>query len=79
MEYMIEVPDVGEGVEEVEISEWYVAEGDTVAKGQPVAELLAEKASINLESECAGTVAKILQPEGAVVEIGQAVAVLDGA
>jgi pyruvate/2-oxoglutarate dehydrogenase complex dihydrolipoamide acyltransferase (E2) component len=79
MKQEIRIPDFEEEVEEVEISEWHVAEGDKVTKGMRLAELLAEKAAVDLESEYEGTIVKILQPEGAIVKVGDSVAVVETA
>ncbi len=76
MEREIIVPHVGDGVDEVEISEWYVSPGDTVKKGTQLAELIAEKAVIELESNYDGTVTQILHPAGAVVNVGETVLLL---
>ena len=77
MEHEVKIPDVGEEVTEVEIAKWHVEVGANVTKGDPLAELLADKAEIDLESDFEGTVTKVLQPEGAVVEVGGTVATIE--
>ncbi len=36
MPFLLELPDIGEGVVEAEIVKWFVAEGDEVAEDQPL-------------------------------------------
>lgn len=76
MERNVAIPQVGADIMEVEISSWFVKVGDAVADDTVVAELLADKASIELTAGCAGIVLKILKPEGAVASVGETVLVI---
>lgn len=66
-----------DSVEEVEIASWYVEVGDTIEKDAPLVEVLVEKASIEVASPVAGTIKELLAEEGAVVEVGTEVAVIE--
>ena len=54
--YVIKMPDIGEGIAEVELVEWMVKEGDTVAEDQVLAEVMTEKATVEVPSPVHGTV-----------------------
>ena len=66
---VIKVPDVGEGVAEVELVTWHVRPGDAVAEDQALAEVMTDKASVEIPSPVAG----IVQALGG--EVGQMLAV----
>jgi hypothetical protein len=42
-EYVVKLPDVGEGIAEAEIVEWHVAAGDTIAEDQVMVEVMTDK------------------------------------
>lgn len=65
------LPDVGEGLEQAEIVEWLVAAGDTVARDQPLVEILTDKSQTQLPSPKAGVIARLGFAEGDIVEVGQ--------
>lgn len=67
--YIIKTPDIGEGIAEVELVAWHVKEGDTVAADQVLADVMTDKATVEIPSPVAG---KVLALGGS---IGQAVAV----
>ena len=71
------LPDVGEGLHEAEILRWLVAEGDTVARDQPLVEILTDKAQVELPSPTAGVVHAVAVAEGAVVEVGTVLIEID--
>lgn len=64
------LPDLGEGLPEAEIVAWLVAEGDTVALNQTIAEVETAKAVVELPSAYAGTVSKLHAAAGDVVAVG---------
>ena len=64
------VPKVGMASAEVDVIAWHVSAGDPVAEGAPLAEIESEKATIQIDSPCDGTVAEILVPQGATVAPG---------
>jgi pyruvate dehydrogenase E2 component (dihydrolipoamide acetyltransferase) len=64
------LPDVGEGLTEAEITEWKVAVGDTVAVNDVLCEIETAKSLVELPSPYAGTVAELMVPEGETVAVG---------
>jgi pyruvate dehydrogenase E2 component (dihydrolipoamide acetyltransferase) len=64
------VPDLGEGLAEVEILEWRVAVGDTVAAGQPLVTVETEKSVVDVASPQAGRVAALLARPGQRLAVG---------
>ena len=55
-EHVIKMPDIGEGIAEVELVAWHVKPGDTVVEDQPLADVMTDKASVEIPSPVAGTV-----------------------
>jgi pyruvate dehydrogenase E2 component (dihydrolipoamide acetyltransferase) len=64
------VPDLGEGLTEVEILEWRVAVGDTVAAGQPLVTVETEKSVVDVASPQTGRVAALLARPGQRLAVG---------
>lgn len=64
------LPDIGEGLEEAEIIAWLVSPGDTVARDQPLVEVLTDKAQVELPSPYAGVIASLGPAVGDVVKVG---------
>jgi 2-oxoisovalerate dehydrogenase E2 component (dihydrolipoyl transacylase) len=54
--HVVKVPDIGEGIAEVELVEWYVRPGDRVAADQVLADVMTDKATVEVPSPLAGTV-----------------------
>jgi 2-oxoisovalerate dehydrogenase E2 component (dihydrolipoyl transacylase) len=67
--FVFKLPDVGEGTAEAELVAWHVKVGDTVAEDQVIADIMTDKATVELTSPVAGTV---LAAHG---EVGQQLAV----
>jgi 2-oxoisovalerate dehydrogenase E2 component (dihydrolipoyl transacylase) len=67
--YIIKTPDIGEGIAEVELVAWHVQPGDNVSMDQVLADVMTDKATVEIPSPVSG---KILSLSGA---IGQTVAV----
>lgn len=76
MATIITMPAVVADATEAAIQEWLVAVGDTIAAGQPIAEIETEKATVELEAETHGTVGRLLINAGTSVEVGDPIAVL---
>lgn len=64
------LPDLGEGLTEAEIVQWLVAEGDTVALNQTLAEVETAKAVVELPSPYAGVITALHAAAGDVVAVG---------
>src|SRR4051812_103898 len=54
--HVIRLPDVGEGIAEAELVAWHVEIGDSVAEDQPLAEVMTDKATVELPSPWSGRV-----------------------
>jgi 2-oxoisovalerate dehydrogenase E2 component (dihydrolipoyl transacylase) len=68
--YVVKLPDVGEGIAEAELVEWHVAVGDVIAEDQPIADVMTDKATVELPSPVGGTIARLGAEAGDVVAIG---------
>ena len=76
MASVVRMPSVLAGATEAAIASWLVAPGDTVAVGDPLAEIETEKAIIEYGAEQSGVVGRIVLAAGEVGEIGAPIAVL---
>jgi 2-oxoisovalerate dehydrogenase E2 component (dihydrolipoyl transacylase) len=54
--HVVKVPDIGEGIAQVELVAWHVGDGDTVAADQPLADVMTDKATVEVPSPVAGRV-----------------------
>lgn len=70
------LPALSAGMEDAVIARWLKAEGDTVKKGDPIADVETDKATMELEAETDGTVGRILVKDGARANVNQVIAVL---
>jgi 2-oxoisovalerate dehydrogenase E2 component (dihydrolipoyl transacylase) len=68
--YQFKLPDIGEGIAEAEIVAWHVKVGDTVAEDQQLADMMTDKATVEMESPVAGKVVKLAGEVGDQVAIG---------
>jgi 2-oxoisovalerate dehydrogenase E2 component (dihydrolipoyl transacylase) len=64
------LPDIGEGIAEAEIAAWHVAVGDRIEEDAPLADMLTDKATVELTSPVAGTVVERAGEVGDKVAIG---------
>jgi pyruvate dehydrogenase E2 component (dihydrolipoamide acetyltransferase) len=69
-ERVFNLPDLGEGLEDAEIVEWKVFEGDAVELNQPLVEVNTAKALVEIPSPVAGVVATLHGQPGEVVKVG---------
>jgi 2-oxoisovalerate dehydrogenase E2 component (dihydrolipoyl transacylase) len=76
---VVKVPDVGEGIAEVEVVEWHVKPGDEVAEDQALATLMTDKASIEIPSPAAGRVAALGGEVGQLLAVGSMLVRFDDA
>ena len=79
MAIVIRMPEVLAGATEGVISHWSVKEGDEVAVGDVLAEIETDKAAVEYQAEEAGTVARLVQAAGKMVEVGEPIAVFAAA
>jgi 2-oxoisovalerate dehydrogenase E2 component (dihydrolipoyl transacylase) len=64
--HVIKIPDIGEGIAEVELVAWHVKPGDTVVEDQSLADVMTDKATVEIPSPVAG---KVLSVEGTVGQL----------
>ena len=69
-EYVVKLPDVGEGIAEAEIVEWHVNVGDTITEDQVMVEVMTDKATVELPSPVAGVVISVGAAVGEVLQVG---------
>ena len=58
--HIIKMPDIGEGIAEVELVAWHVKVGDMVAEDQILADVMTDKATVEIPSSVAGKVLEAL-------------------
>ena len=70
------MPALGMAQETGKVLRWLKAEGDDVAKGEPLMEVETDKVTVEIEAPAAGVLAGVRAAEGAEVPVGQTVAVI---
>ncbi|WP_375197025.1 dihydrolipoamide acetyltransferase family protein [Sphingobium sp.] len=68
--FTFRLPDIGEGIAEAEIVGWHVKVGDRVEEDQPLADMMTDKATVEMESPVAGTVVRLAGEPGQQIAIG---------
>ena len=68
--YVIKTPDIGEGIAEVELVAWHVQPGDPVIEDQVLANLMTDKATVEIPSPVAGRVLALGGTPGQVMAVG---------
>ncbi|MFC3203650.1 dihydrolipoyllysine-residue acetyltransferase [Alteromonas oceani] len=63
------LPDIGEGVVECELLEWLVSEGDTVEEDQPVAEVMTDKATVQIPAIHSGVITRLYYKPGDIAKV----------
>jgi 2-oxoisovalerate dehydrogenase E2 component (dihydrolipoyl transacylase) len=75
--FTFRLPDIGEGIAEAEIVAWHVKVGDKVSEDQQVADMMTDKATVEMESPVSGTVLELAGEVGEQVPIGSALMVIE--
>ncbi|PEQ10555.1 branched-chain alpha-keto acid dehydrogenase subunit E2 [Novosphingobium sp. PC22D] len=75
--YVFRLPDIGEGIAEAEIVAWHVGVGDIVAEDARIADMMTDKATVEMESPVSGKVIEVAGEVGEVVAIGSPLVVLE--
>src|SRR3954469_22391608 len=75
--YEFKLPDIGEGIAEAEIVAWHVKVGDTVKEDQQLADMMTDKATVEMESPVAGKVLEIAGEVGDQIPIGSVLVVFE--
>jgi pyruvate dehydrogenase E2 component (dihydrolipoamide acetyltransferase) len=73
------MPDVGEGLADVEIIEWFVKVGDTVEENQPIADVETDKAIVTMPAPATGQIIELAAQVGERVKVGAILLVIETA
>jgi 2-oxoisovalerate dehydrogenase E2 component (dihydrolipoyl transacylase) len=73
------LPDIGEGIAEAEIVAWHVKVGDAVEEDQQLADMMTDKATVEMESPVSGTVVALAGEVGDQIPIGSTLVVIETA
>lgn len=76
-EFKIQMPKLGESVQEATITKWFVKEGDKVEEDQPLFEVATDKVDSEIPSPVDGVVKKIMFQVDALVPVGEIVALIN--
>ncbi len=68
--HVIKMPDLGEGIAEVEVVAWHVQPGDTVKEDQVLADVMTDKATVEIPSPVAGTITSLGGAIGQSLAVG---------
>lgn len=68
--HVIKMPDIGEGIAEVELSQWHVKVGDMVVEDQVLADVMTDKAMVDIPSPVNGKVIALGGQPGEVMAVG---------
>ncbi|MEA3033506.1 MAG: hypothetical protein QOH86_1522 [Sphingomonadales bacterium] len=75
--YEFKLPDIGEGIAEAEIVQWHVKVGDLVQEDQQLADMMTDKATVEMESPVAGKVVGLAGEVGDQIPIGSVLVVFE--
>ncbi len=73
------LPDIGEGIAEAEVVAWHVGVGDMVEEDAPIADLMTDKATVEMAAPVSGRVIEIAGAVGDQIAIGSVLAVFETA
>lgn len=68
--HVVKVPDIGEGITEAELTVWHVKPGDTVKEDQALADVMTDKATVEIPSPVAGEVVALGGDVGQMLAVG---------
>jgi 2-oxoisovalerate dehydrogenase E2 component (dihydrolipoyl transacylase) len=75
--FTFNLPDIGEGIAEAEIVTWHVKVGDRIEEDGKIADVMTDKATVEMESPVSGVVVSVAGEEGDMVAIGSALVVIE--
>ena len=75
--FTFNLPDIGEGIAEAEIVAWHVKVGDTVEEDGRLADMMTDKATVEMESPVSGRIVQVAGEEGDVIAIGSPLVVIE--
>ncbi|ODC03671.1 dihydrolipoamide acetyltransferase [Terasakiispira papahanaumokuakeensis] len=65
------LPDIGEGIVECELVEWHVQPGQAIEEDQPVADVMTDKALVEITAMHTGTISQLYWAQGETARVGQ--------
>ena len=68
--YLFNLPDIGEGIAEAEIVKWHIKVGDVVAEDDQLADVMTDKATVEMEAPVSGKITALAGEEGDIIAIG---------
>ncbi|WP_346778750.1 biotin/lipoyl-containing protein, partial [Burkholderia sp. Ac-20353] len=68
--HVIKMPDIGEGIAEVELVAWHVEVGQTIKEDQPLADVMTDKAAVEIPSPVSGKVLALGGKIGEMMAVG---------
>jgi len=77
MRHVFKFPDIGEGLEEGTIVEWYVKKGQEVESGQSLVQVETDKVTTDIPSPKTGTIAALYGKEGETINVGDPLAEIE--
>ncbi len=63
------LPDIGEGIVECELVEWLVKEGDIIVEDQPIADVMTDKALVQIPAMHSGVIEKLFYKQGEIAKV----------
>ena len=75
--FEFKLPDIGEGIAEAEIVQWHIKVGDEVREDQQLADMMTDKATVEMESPVAGKVLELAGEVGDQIPIGSVLVVIE--
>ncbi|MGB5778076.1 MAG: dihydrolipoamide acetyltransferase family protein [Allopontixanthobacter sediminis] len=75
--FTFNLPDIGEGIAEAEIVAWHVKVGDRIEEDDQIADMMTDKATVEMESPVSGKVLEVAGEAGDVIAIGSMLVVIE--
>ncbi len=75
--FTFRLPDIGEGIAEAEIVTWHVKVGDRIEEDGKIADVMTDKATVEMESPVSGVVMEVAGAEGDMIAIGSPLVVIE--
>lgn len=75
--FTFRLPDIGEGIAEAEVVAWHVKVGDRVEEDAGIADMMTDKATVEMESPVSGVIVEIAGEVGDMIPIGSALVIIE--
>lgn len=77
MEVAVLMPQLGNEIEEAELTEWLKQEGDAVSEGEQILVITTPKLSMEIEAPASGTLKRIAVPAGEIAAVGATLGIIE--